>query len=181
MQSDFSKTYYELFALPQAYAVDVNELTERYRQLQRSVHPDKFADASDRDRRLSVQQASLINEAYQTLKDPLKRARYLLQLAGAEMDDESNTVMDTEFLMQQMALREELAEVRGAADPLAALDAFNREIASRLNHMRAELGELFDGEQADTETARILTLRMQFFQRLRDEALSLEEELVEAY
>ena len=181
MRSDFSKTYYELFVLPPTYAVDVNTLTERYRQLQRSVHPDNFADASDRDRRMSVQQASLINEAYQTLKDPLKRARYLLQLAGVEMDDESNTVMDTEFLMRQMELREELADVRGASDPLAALDAFNREINSRLKHMRAELGELFDGQEPDTQTARKLTLRMQFFHRLRDEALALEEELVEAH
>ena len=71
---DFSKNYFELFGLPVGYIVDAKALAERYRELQRIVHPDRFANASDQERRLSVQGAALINEAYETLKDPIARS-----------------------------------------------------------------------------------------------------------
>ncbi|HKJ76321.1 MAG TPA: Fe-S protein assembly co-chaperone HscB, partial [Gammaproteobacteria bacterium] len=76
MQADFSQNYFELFGLPEGFEVDSETLSLRYRDLQRALHPDRFAGASDRERRLSVQQTARVNEAYRTLKDPLARARY---------------------------------------------------------------------------------------------------------
>ncbi len=92
--------------------MDLGVLDSRYRELQRTVHPDRFASAGEAERRLSMQQATTINEGYQTLKDPLKRGRYLLELSGYNLGDEPHTTRDTAFLMQQMELRE--AAGRGA-------------------------------------------------------------------
>ena len=80
MQADLSKDYFELFGLPVAFDIDSNDLAVRYRQLQRQFHPDRFASAPAAERRLSVQMTAQINAAFQTLKDPVARARYLLGL-----------------------------------------------------------------------------------------------------
>ncbi|MDZ4262005.1 MAG: Fe-S protein assembly co-chaperone HscB, partial [Pseudomonadota bacterium] len=109
---DFHQNYFELFGLPVSYDLDDNALTERYRDLQKVFHPDHFASASDQERRLSLQQAAQINSAYDTLRDPLARARYLLTLQGLEYNDESSTIRDMEFLEEQMELRERLADIR---------------------------------------------------------------------
>ena len=116
---DFSKNYFDLFGLPVGFRVDGAALAERYRDLQKVVHPDRYANAPEAEQRLALQQATRVNEAFETLRDPLQRARYLLQLNGMDPDQETATTRDTEFLMQQMELRESLAEVRGQADPQA--------------------------------------------------------------
>jgi molecular chaperone HscB len=139
---DFSKNYFELFGLPVGYIVDSAELSERYRELQRIVHPDRFANASDQERRLSVQGAALINEAYETLKDPVARGSYLLGLHGLEMDTLNESTQDMDFLMQQMELREELEGVRNQAEPYeAVLDIskrVNRQITSLVGQMAVQ-------------------------------------------
>ena len=124
MQVELTKNYFELFNFPVTFDVDVDNMKHRYRDLQRALHPDKYANATDRERMLSVQQTSFLNEAHTTLKDPLLRARYILKLHGMAIGDEPNTVKDTAFLMQQMELREQLAEIKGQSDPLAELDKF---------------------------------------------------------
>src|SRR5512141_1081809 len=105
------KNHFELFELPVTFDIDTDELAVRYRELQRRVHPDKYANASDQERRLSMQMTTMINEAFQTLKDPVWRGRYLLSLRGISLDDEIDTAMDPAFLTEQMELREELEEV----------------------------------------------------------------------
>ena len=82
MAADLSTTHFELFGLPLSFDVDMGQLDSRYRELQRTVHPDRFANASDQERRISMQQATQINEGYQVLKDSLRRGRYLLELCG---------------------------------------------------------------------------------------------------
>ncbi len=86
-----------------AFGLDLEQLATRYRELARGVHPDRFADASEREQRLALEQSASLNEAYQTLKSPPKRARYLLAMNGGELPLEV-TVHDPEFLMQQMQL-----------------------------------------------------------------------------
>ncbi len=121
MAVESTPTHFELFGLPQSFAIDRQRLDARFRELQRTVHPDRFAAAGDLERRWSAQQATRINEAYQILKDPLRRGRYLLELAGIAHDDEHRTTRDVAFLMEQMELREALAEVRSAPDAFAVL------------------------------------------------------------
>src|SRR3990167_5428696 len=122
------KNHFELFGLPVAFDIDTDELAVRYRALQRRVHPDKFANASDQDRRLSLQMTALINEGFHTLKDPVRRGLYLLSLRGIDLGDETDTTMDPAFLLEQMELREELEEVRQADNPHKLLRSEERRV-----------------------------------------------------
>ena len=179
MSSLLSQDYFQLFGLPPSFDVDRQALADTYRELQRAVHPDKFANASDRERRLSVQQAAQINEAHRVLKDPIARARYLLELNGIEFD-EHDTAMDPMFLMEQMELRETLSELREAADPMAKLDSVRAEGESREKTLLKELSELFAREPADLSAGPELIRKLQFMKKLLDEATEIEEELLDA-
>jgi len=174
-----TQNYFELFDLPASYELDVSELSNRYRKLQAAVHPDKFANASDLEKRLSMQQSALINEAYQTLKNPLLRARYMLQLKGVDLSNESSANMDSEFLMQQMRLREELEQVRGANDPEAKLIIIAKEIEQAIAEQVTVLTRLFDeGDDAQLTKIADYVRRMQFMVKLQRETEALEEELI---
>ena len=119
------QNHFELFNLPQQFAVDADALNSAYRDVQSRVHPDKFVNATDAEKRVAMQWATRANEAYQTLKNPQKRAQYLCELNGVDLQTESNTAMPMAFLMQQMEWREELGDARAAkdSDALDALDA----------------------------------------------------------
>lgn len=175
MAADLSTTHFELFGLPQSFEVDTAQLDSRYRELQRAVHPDRFASASDQERRISMQQATQINEGYQLLKDPLLRGRYLLELHGYRFDDEHNTTSDAAFLMEQMELRELLGEVREADDVFAALGRIMDRIDGDADALVSELSALFAAASPGSfeQIADALT-KMQFFRKLQQEALELE-------
>lgn len=173
------RNHFELFALPVNFEVDTASLSARYQDLQRSIHPDNFTNATDRDKRLSMQQASIINEAYQSLKDPLKRAQYLLSLNGIDVKSDSNTVMDTEFLMEQMELREALDDIMDASDPLASLETFAADIEVRIKDLIMQLQACFSENSEDgLKQAEASSLRLQFLYRLREEAEDREEALL---
>ena len=166
MQVELTKNYFELFNFPVSFDVDVEEMTHRYRDLQRALHPDKYANATDRERMLSVQQTSLLNEAHTTLKDPLLRARYILKLSGMEINNEPNTVRDTTFLMQQMELREQLAEIKGHADPLGELDKFIAVVKNETNQRIEKLKVLFaDLSEEHKAQAYDVTQQMKFLKK----------------
>lgn len=178
MQPVLGKNHFELFELPASFEVEQETLALRYRELQKAVHPDRFANASEQEKRLSVQQAAQINEAFQVLKSPLSRARYLLELNGLPVDD-TNTQMPPGFLMQQMELREALAEVRGKDDPFDALNRVRDDIESLERELNQSLQQAFaDGGREALESARETVRKMQFMQRLLSEVDELEETLV---
>src|SRR5258707_3802391 len=108
MPFDLHQNHFELFGLTARFSIDPEALEARYHELQREVQPDRFAAAPDAERRVSMQLATCVNEAYQTLKSPLKRAVYILQLRGVDPKFETNTAMPTEFLMEQMGWRERI-------------------------------------------------------------------------
>ena len=175
---DFSKSYFELFGLPTSFDLDQEALSERYRELQRVVHPDRYANASEQERRLAVQGSSHINEAYQVLREPLARARYLLSLHGVQVEAGKETTSDSVFLMEQMELREALAEARGSDDPFAVVAA----VMGRLREQRQELILALSGQFADPnpehlDATRENVRKMQFLEKLRVDAESLEAEL----
>lgn len=176
MAAESFPNHFELFGLPQSFRVDRQRLDERYRELQRAVHPDRYVNASDAERRISAQQATQINEGYQTLKDPLRRGRYLLELvAGIDHNDEHRTTRDVRFLMEQMELREALAEVRDAPDKFAALGEIQQRISAELGSLEGEVGDLLDDAgTGNLAAAGELLMKMQFYRRLQDEAVELE-------
>lgn len=175
---DFSKNYFELFGLPVTYIVDTGALSERYRDLQRIVHPDRFANAPDQTRRLSVQGASLINEAYEILRDPVARGSYLLTLYGVEMDAQNESTQDMEFLMQQMELREELEEARNQPDPYAAVIDISNRVNRQITSLVGQMAVQFETPTADQlDAAREILRKMRFLQKLRSEAEAVAAEL----
>ena len=115
---------FELFGIPDQFGQDRSVLDARWKELQREVHPDKFAAQGAAAQRLSMQWSVRINEAYQRLKDPLKRAAYLCELNGAPIQAENNTAMPVAFLMQQMQWREALDE----ASSIEHIDAISRQV-----------------------------------------------------
>ncbi|WP_241153293.1 co-chaperone HscB, partial [Pseudomonas viridiflava] len=114
------------FELKPDFQLDLDQLATRYRELARGVHPDRFADASEREQRTALERSASLNEAYQTLKSPPKRARYLLAMNGNEVPLEV-TVHDPDFLLQQMQWREELEDLQDEAD-LAGVATFKRRL-----------------------------------------------------
>jgi molecular chaperone HscB len=141
------KDHFALFGLPRRYAVDRDALDNQFRDLQARVHPDKHAHLGETERRLAMQWATQVNEAYQTLRDPLKRARYLLHLAGHDPKIETNTAMPAAFLMEQMELREAVAESAeiGDADNLEALHRrLRKEMAAQHDRLRETLDDKQD-------------------------------------
>src|ERR1044072_9309025 len=108
------QSHFELFGLPIAFGLDQEALEKAYRDIQSQVHPDRFAHAGDAERRASLQWTTRVNEAYRTLKSPVQRGKHLLVLQGVDVAFETNTAMPTEFLMQQMELREKLEEAKDA-------------------------------------------------------------------
>ena len=133
---------FELFGLPQRFAQDPAAIAARWKELQREAHPDKFAAEGAAAQRVALQWSVRINEAYQRLKDPLKRAAYLCELRGARIDPENNTAMPPEFLMEQMEWREALDEAEGEA----GLDEIAERVAGRRGEMLARIGQLLDFE-----------------------------------
>lgn len=177
---DFSKNHFELFELPVRFDVDLGELAGRYRDLQRVIHPDRFVNATDRERRLSMQGTTVINEAYRVLRDPLARASYLLALHGLDVDAARGAATDTDFLMRQMQLREELAEVKQQSDPFAAVHELMSQINGQIERLTAGLAEDFAAATPDRlDQARATLHKMQFLRKLSSEAEAVEAELDE--
>ena len=167
MHFDFSKTHFELFGLQPSFQIDAERLDQAYRDIQTQVHPDKFVHLGDQERRMSMQWATHANEAYQTLKNPLSRARYLLHLHGVDTQEESNTAMPAEFLMAQMEWREAIMEAKEAQDA-TEMEALHHRLRSEVRAQHQELGRLLD-EQADYPAASGLVRKLKFMEKLGEE------------
>jgi molecular chaperone HscB len=179
MPVELSSNHFELFGLPLSFELDRGRLDARYRELQRQVHPDRFASASDQQRRISMQQAARLNEAYQVLKDPLRRGRYLLELRGQDFDDQQQSLRDTAFLMEQMDLREELEAVAEAQDPLGVLAGFIGRVRASFRALQEDLATCLASSEGVPEGAVALVLKMQFYRKLEEEAEAREMDLEE--
>lgn len=177
-----TKNHFELFGLPLEYRVDKSALTERYRELQKLVHPDRFASGTDQEQRIALQRATLVNEAYDILRSPLRRAMYMLELHGVELNQETATTRDGAFLMQQMELREALAEVRQHADPEGQLEQLMRQISSMIKEQIAQLAVQLESESQDQIQAACESVsKLQFLNKLHSEAEAVEADLEENY
>jgi len=168
------QNHFELFHLPQRFAIDLAALDAAYREVQNRVHPDKFINATDTEKRVAMQWATRANEAYQTLKNPYKRAAYLCELNGVDLQTESNTAMPREFLMHQMEWREALDEAKSDED-LAALDALEAELRAVRNAELAHIGERLDTQ--DFEAAALGVRKLMFLERFGGEVHAALEKL----
>ena len=172
--------YFQLFGLEIQFTIDLTKLSTIYQTLQKKVHPDRFAHGSSQEQMLAVKKSTLINDAYQTLKTPLKRAQYLLELRGISMPNEQASFGDVSFLMHQMELREMLDEVKQADDvDTAVLDAskvLEAEFQQLFNQLQSQLAE----NTPELNSLACDNLRkLKFYQKLHVELDKLEELLLD--
>jgi len=172
-----AQNYFELFDLPQQFEVDVSRLGQRYRQLQRELHPDRFASASAHEQRIAVQYSGLVNEAYGTLSRPLSRALYLLGLAGMSQEQISGQQVDGGFLIEQMELREKLESLAGLVDPDTVLDHLVTEISGDIQTHQGEFAAAYG--TGDFQAAASGCVKMQYLEKLLQEAEQIESDLMD--
>ncbi len=171
---NLNQDHFELFGLPARFAVDAAALESRYHELQREVHPDRFAAAPDAERRVSMQLATRVNEAYQTLKSPLRRAVYILKLRGVDPEFETNTAMPPEFLVEQMSWRERIEAGSEKPEALLRLRAGLRDESGKsYEKLQGQLDGRRDDEAA-SETARMLMFYEKLAEEIDDKLAELE-------
>lgn len=168
------QNYFALFQLPQQFLLDRAALDQAYHEVQSQVHPDRFTDRPDAEKRVAMQWATQANEAYRTLKSPFKRAAYLCELNGVDLETESNTAMPAAFLMQQMEWREALDEARAGKD-LAALEQLEQELRKACEQAIAQTGELLNAQEFSQ--AGQLVRQLMFLEKFDEEILHSLESL----
>ena len=174
---DFKQNYFQIFQLDVSFQVNLEQLSERFHELQLTVHPDKFVVASDQEKRLAAQWASQINVAFDTLKQPLSRAIYLLKLR--EIDLEANPNLSPAFLMGQVELRETLEEIEEEGEEaLPKLEAFKKELKEAMTKTELEFGRFYIQPSAEKEAIQ-LVYELQFTNKLLIAANLVEERLLD--
>lgn len=141
-----SEDHFSLLGLEREYALDPALLERRFRDLSRQLHPDRFARAEPRERRLSLERATRLNDAYRTLRDWRQRAAYLLKLAGTDVFQEGRTFADPDFLEEQLEWRERLALAQVDGDH-EALRSITRSARERLQGLEREVARRFADER----------------------------------
>lgn len=168
--------YFTLFGLPAGYEIDTQALAARFQDLQRQYHPDKFASGTQAEQLAAVQHSATINQAWQTLRNPLSRAEYLLSRHGFDLSSEQHTVRDTAFLMEQLELREELDEIEQAKDE-ARLERFITRVKGMFDTRHQQMVDQLNNETWDVAADSVRKLR--FLDKLRSSAEQLEEKLLD--
>jgi len=164
VQAPAAVTHFVRLGVEQSFDVDVAGLGRLYFDLQRQLHPDRFATKAPKERALSQQQATALNDAYETLKDPLKRADYLVHILGVNVLPEGcNLVRDQSILIEAMEMREKLA----MADTMDALNAIQRETKAEIDDVLTGLSLAFRGD--DIEGACQLTTRLKYLDKMMGE------------
>ena len=171
-QLSLASSDFELFGVPARFSQERSALDARWKELQREAHPDRFAAQGAASQRIAMQWSVRINEAYQRLKDPLKRAAYLCEMAGAPVNAESNTAMPAQFLIQQMQWREALDDAASLAD----IDALQAEVRTARGQLLAQCGELLD-TQGDATGAVASVRALMFIERFGSDLEQRSEQL----
>jgi molecular chaperone HscB len=166
------QNHFDLFGLTPSFSIEGEALERSYRDIQSKVHPDRFAHAGDAERRASLQWTTRVNEAFQVLKNPVARAKHLLELHGVDVAFETNTAMPQDFLVQQMELREALE----AAKDAPSLDTLRTDLRQHKQALEKAIGEAIDVRK-DYAGAADLVRKLQFLDRLDEEIDSAYEEI----
>lgn len=167
--------YFSLFNIDQSYAIDLAALQQRFMLLQRVTHPDKYASASDNEKRMYMQKNAQVNDGYHVLKDDVLRGLHLLSIRGFELTSEQDTIGDTAFLMQQMELREDLAEATSKAE----FDALHKQVATLIEGFVDAVAVLLKVDDEKNNQAAELELRkLKFLVKLASEVKQREQTII---
>jgi len=158
------QNHFELFGLEPGYALEAERLERAYREIQARIHPDRFAQAGDAERRASMEWTTRVNEAYRILRSPVQRARHVLELNGVDAALETNTAMPQEFLVRQLEMREALEQGEARRDP-GALERLRDALRVEREALKSALGEQLDARR-DYPAAAGLVRKLMFLDRL---------------
>ncbi len=158
MTIDFNQNYFQLFDIEQSVLIDYSELEKKYLELQKEFHPDKYANATDQEKRLSLQITSYINEAYNTLKDDYLKSLYLLKITGYEIGDQNSTISDPEFLMHQMELREESEKIANHENS-KEFEKFSTKVNDLKVNCIQKFNENFEKKMYDSAASKIKEMK----------------------
>jgi len=167
------QNYFELFSLDVNFAIDLASLERSYQSQIAKFHPDNFVTKSDKEKTFALQNTSLVNTAYETLKSPLLRATYLLELEGVNAFDEKDTQMDMNFLMGQITLREKLESIESNKDDLE-LDDFIENINKKIKNNVEQIQQLFKVDEFIK--IKNLVRELKFYMQLNTQANQLMDE-----
>jgi len=170
-----TQNYFELFALAPTFNLDLVTLETNYRTIQSTSHPDRFVGATATEKLSSMQLATMANEAYQTLKNPAKRAKYLLELQNINSISETNTAMPADFLMQQMEWRENMEEAKSNKD-IASLEQLHHQIQVEAKILQASLIDCLDIKK-DYSSGTDVTRKLIFLDKVCDDINKIIEQL----
>lgn len=175
--------------MPPTVDVELPALEKQYRELSMKLHPDKYAQADARERRLSLEQTTALNDAYKTLRDPVRRAFYLLKLFGVDLDREDGGAarpqLPLEFLEEVIELREQLqgADLGRAQQMAAEVERKRKAALAEAQEALREVIRAADGQGpsgagavAAVERATRALARVRYFQRFVEEVAAREEE-----
>jgi molecular chaperone HscB len=177
------RTHFDLFELPQRYALDADELERRYRERSRHWHPDRFSRAPAAERTAVLARATDLNEAYRVLRSDARRAQYLLGLRGIDVNQEgpqNKLTMDPEFLASILELREALMEARAEGDQ-AQLAALHATVQRRMGELKGSIARGFARLEAEPASDAPLTglvqdvLSQRYYQRFCDDIAEYQE------
>jgi len=171
---NLNENHFQIFGVPARFGMDLGALETRYHELQREVHPDRFTAASQAEQRVSMQLATRVNEAYQTLKSPLRRAEYLLHLQGVDPEFETNTAMPEEFLADQMEKREQL-EAAVAASDWQRLIALSSDLRQGQDSLLSKIDRQLEAQGWNEAAATLRQLK--FLEKLGEEIGAAEESM----
>ena len=170
--------YFSLFGFEPDFNIDLSKLSAAYQSLQKTVHPDRFAHASEPEKRIAVQKSAQINDGYRVLKDPIARSEHILNLREIELPSEQASFNDPGFLMAQMELREMLEDIAHADDKDAAFFAASEQLDSEYGQMLHTLAQQLGSDHAqDHRQAAETTRKLRFYRKLHEELDRLEDQL----
>jgi molecular chaperone HscB len=171
-----SQNFFTLFEMPLSSEVDTVLLEQKYKQLQAQLHPDRHVDKQGGSKLAAIQQASLLNDAYATLKAPLRRAEHLLYLKGIDTSSYAQADLDKDFLLSQLKLREKLEDLQIRKNP-EALEAMHRQMEHELASKWSKFSARFDG--GDFQAAYQTFRELQFLHKLIEEIRETEDRLLD--
>lgn len=172
---DLTQNYFSLFDFEPTFDIDLDVLSQRYRVVQSQIHPDKFSGSSDQNQRLAVQYASRINEAFQCLKSPLERAKYLLTLKGVSLNLDTQSHVDNDFLMTQITLREQLESLASQKNPETGIQQLNHQIDEKISDLSMAFVNAY--RLNEDKLALDAVVKWQFLVKLRRDVATFEESL----
>lgn len=170
---------FELLGLEARFAIERAELERVHRELSKTLHPDRHRDKPAGERRLLLERAMQVNEAYRVVRDPIRRARALLGLRGVTLDENTEVSPPPMFLMDVMEQRETLAEARHARD-VARIQELARAVRARQGSTERNLASAFEAPELDRDTLLSLVGELNYDVRFLEEANAAVEELESA-